>query len=114
MGPVRKKTIKRKSSNYDPYETQLAAAKGKSPIEIEMERLALVQELEEKLTEARQRSTKEPEPRLTLQIRLYSMLRRFLRLFLTSKEKNLRKPGHVRYSEILLALLYWYPRQLLR
>jgi len=105
--PARKKTIKRNKSTFDPYKAQIIAAKGKSPLEIEMERLQVVQELEEKLTDARAKSIKEPEPRPTMQLRFLSVLLHFLRLFLSDKERNLRRPGHVRYSEIILALLYW-------
>lgn len=102
--PVRKKTIKRKPFNY---EATIVASQGKSLVEIEMERISLVQDLEEKLVEARRKSLKEPEPRPTMQMRFYSILRRLLHMFLSPTEKNLRKPGHVRYSEIILALLYW-------
>ena len=105
--PVRKKTIKRKTSTFN-YEATIVASQGKSLVEIETERIRLVQDLEEKLVEARQRSTKEPEPRPTMQIRFYSILQQLLRIFLSPTQKNLRKPGHVRYSEIILALLYWY------
>jgi hypothetical protein len=48
-----------------------------------------------------------PEPKPNMKMRYYYFKTWILSLFLPKREYNLRKPGHVFYDEIILAMLYW-------
>ena len=75
----------------------------------EEERLAEMEALEVLLLQARkddERAGFEAKP--TFYIQCWVLLRKLVFFFLSDKERNLREPGHVRYSEIILAFLCWY------
>ena len=64
-------------------------------------------QLEKNLNKARKECNKCPRPRETLKIRFLTVLSKFCWLLLGTDEQNRRKPGHARYNEIMLTLIYW-------
>ena len=101
--PKRIKQVKRRKSNTDKLDT------GTEPTHLvlaEQARLQRIAELQDKLEEAKGRHS-DGGPRTPLKLRLYTLLRKTLVCFLSEKESNRRLPGHVRYDEIIMALIYW-------
>lgn len=103
----RVKQFKRKNESMKAIEKAMVQSTVDLGVSEEYVRLQKLTELEEKLTKARRKADKYPEPAPTLKIRFYTYFKRFLKLFLSHNEANQRVPGHVRYNEIILALLYW-------
>ena len=64
-----------------------------------------IRELKMAFLSARKDAAVQPED--TFKIKLLRYFKYFLSLFLPYNEKYLRAPGHVHYTEIIMAMLYW-------
>ena len=107
--PVRVRQIKRKRNNTKVLDKQLAASVTEHPgMQEDIDRLAAIEALELLVVDARKTAGKSLAPKPTFKMHLVAVARPFLKLFLSEKERNGRLPGHVRYNEILMAMLYWY------
>jgi hypothetical protein len=103
--PVAKRKIKKRTSNYAGIEKSIQAARfKKDDYQIQMERMEAA---EGALSDAREIASSMREPVPTLFMRFWDMMLWFSEGMLTDEERTARKPGHVRYSELITALMYW-------
>ena len=97
--------VKKKTSNYSGIEKALARERRKN--EDIMKEMYKVKELEQKLTEKRELVMAMPQPTPTLWMRCVQFAIWMVAANLSDEERIVRKKGHVRYNEVILALIYW-------
>ena len=109
--PPRVKLVKRQTTrkSMNAIENQLAEHAMKNNHLSEQSLIAeRLQVLEAKLKAAQKDEKAEgAEPRPSMKLRYYTVLKYLSRYFLSEIERNARQPGHLRYNEIILAFLYW-------
>ena len=103
--PVAKKKVKKKVTNYDGIDKAIRAAKNKKDeYQIQME---MIDAAEQALTDARKATASMKEPTPSVFMRFWDGMIWLAEGLLTDEERTARKPGHVRYSEVIIALMYW-------
>ena len=107
----RVKLVKRQSTRKSTraIEIQLAEhAIKNNPLSAQSEIAERLQVLEAKHKSAQKDEKAEgAEPMPSMKLRYYTILKYLSRFFLSEVERNARQAGHLRYNEIILALLYW-------
>ena len=103
--PRHVKKVKRQVSNYAGVDYYLSGKHQKKDPFLEAQQR--LKDLEFQLVALRKQALEMDTPRPTLWMRFWAFMGSATELLLTDEERVIRKKGHVRYNEVINALMYW-------